>query len=64
MLAAEFVSEIFARVRETVSQCARTADRDHVLTWSLRRSALGTIRGSRNNIDLFASGVDGALTNP
>ena len=65
MLAAEFVSEIFARVRETVSRYIQRLTATDVLILVIAAlMLLGLYEVVGNNIDSFASGVDGALTNP
>jgi H+/Cl- antiporter ClcA len=65
MLPAEFVSEIFARVRETIFRYSQRLTATDVLILviaALILLAVYEVLG--NNIDLLASGFDGSLTSP
>jgi H+/Cl- antiporter ClcA len=65
MLPAEFVSEIFARVRETIFRYSQRLTATDVLILviaALILLAVYEVLG--NNIDLLASGFDGSLTAP
>ena len=65
MLAAEFVEEIFSRIRETVfrySQWLTATDVLILVIAALILLAVYEVLG--NNIDLLASGFDGSLTSP
>jgi hypothetical protein len=65
MLAAEFVEEIFSRIRETVFRCVERLTATDVLILviaALILLAVYEVLG--NNIDLLARGFDGSLTAP
>ena len=65
MLAAEFVEEIFSRIRETVFRCVERLTAPHVIILviaALILLAVYEVLG--NNIDLLASGFDSSLTAP
>ena len=65
MLAAEFVEEIFSRIRETVFRYFQRLTATDVLILviaALILLAVYEVLG--NNIDLLASGFDGSLTAP
>jgi hypothetical protein len=65
MLAAEFVSETFARARETVFRYIQRLTATDVLILVIAALILlGLYEVVGNNFDSFASGVDGALTTP
>ena len=65
MLAADFVSEIFAHVRDTVFRYIRRLTATDVLVLVIAAlMLLGLYEVVGNNIDSFASGVDGTLTPP
>ena len=65
MLAAEFVEEIFSRIRETVFRCVERLTATHVIILVfavLILLAVYEVLG--NNIDLLARGFDGSVTAP
>ena len=65
MLAAEFVEQIFSRIRETVFRCVeRLTATDVIILVIAALMLLGLYEVVGNNFDSFASGVDGALTTP
>ena len=65
MLAAEFVEEIFSRVRETVFRYIQRLTATHVLILVLAAlMLLAVYEVLGNNIDLLARGFDVSLTAP
>jgi hypothetical protein len=63
MLAAEFVEEIFSRIRETVFRCVeRLTATDIIILVIAALTLLGVYEVLGNNINSLARGFDGSLT--